>query len=109
MMQAKVLIGQEKHEAAIRYLTRAEKENNMDCDVYITKGIAYANLSRYEEAKKEFEKALAKAGKSGDDRIFWFASSDALAAYLSENQLSGYSILIKGSHSMRMEKTVQVL
>lgn len=58
---------------------------------------------------KEFEKALAKAGKSGDERIFWFASSDALAAYLSENQLSGYSILIKGSHSMRMEKTVQVL
>lgn len=58
---------------------------------------------------KEFEKALAQAGKSGDDRIFWFASSDALAAYLSENQLSGYSILIKGSHSMRMEKTVQVL
>ncbi len=58
---------------------------------------------------KEFEKALAQAGKSGDDRIFWFASSDALAAYLSENQVSGYSILIKGSHSMRMEKTVQVL
>lgn len=58
---------------------------------------------------KEFEKALAKAGKSGDERIFWFASSDALAAYLSENQLSGYSVLIKGSHSMRMEKTVQVL
>ena len=58
---------------------------------------------------KEFEKALAQAGKRGDDRIFWFASSDALAAYLSENQLSGYSILIKGSHSMRMEKTVQVL
>lgn len=58
---------------------------------------------------KEFEKALAKAGKSGDERIFWFASSDALAAYLSENQLNGYSILIKGSHSMRMEKTVQVL
>lgn len=58
---------------------------------------------------KEFEKALAQAGKSGDGRIFWFASSDALAAYLSENQLSGYSILIKGSHSMRMEKTVQVL
>lgn len=58
---------------------------------------------------KEFEKALAKAGKSGNERIFWFASSDALSAYLSENQLSGYSILIKGSHSMRMEKTVQVL
>ena len=58
---------------------------------------------------KEFEKALVKVGKSGDDRIFWFDSSDALVTYLSENQLSGYSILIKGSHSMRMEKTVQVL
>lgn len=77
MMQAKVLIGQEKHEAAIRYLTRAEKENNMDCDVYITKGIAYANLSRYEEAKKEFEKAL-KIEKNNGIALFHIGNIEIL-------------------------------
>ena len=58
---------------------------------------------------KEFEKALSKAGDKADARILWFGSSDSLVTYLTDNQLRGFTILIKGSHSMRMEKTVQVL
>ena len=54
----------------------------------------------------EFEKALKPVS---DARISWFASSDELVAYLAENKIDGYTILIKGSHSMRMEKTVPEL
>ena len=54
----------------------------------------------------EFEKALKSVS---DARISWFASSDELVAYLAENKIDGYTILIKGSHSMHMEKTVPEL
>jgi UDP-N-acetylmuramoyl-tripeptide--D-alanyl-D-alanine ligase len=35
-----------------------------------------------------------------------FASSDALAAYLQEHPLQGCTVLLKGSHSMHMEKLI---
>lgn len=38
-----------------------------------------------------------------------FADADSLAAYLLEHPISEATILIKGSHSMRMEKLLQVL
>lgn len=77
MMQAKALIGQEKYQEAIHYLIKAEKENNMDCNVYLTKGIAYANLSKYEEAKKEFEKVL-KIEKNNGTALFHIGNIEIL-------------------------------
>lgn len=38
-----------------------------------------------------------------------FATTEALIAYLREHPLAGYHILIKGSHGMALEKTVEVL
>ena len=38
-----------------------------------------------------------------------FASSDALAAYLQEHPLQGCTVLLKGSHSMHMEKIIGAL
>lgn len=59
---------------------------------------------------KEFGKSLEAIPEEViGRRIYWFASSDELAAHLSEIKLAGYTILIKGSRSMRMEKTVPEL
>ncbi|MDO4755187.1 MAG: UDP-N-acetylmuramoyl-tripeptide--D-alanyl-D-alanine ligase [Parabacteroides sp.] len=38
-----------------------------------------------------------------------FASTEELLQFLQENPLSGYTVLIKGSHSMALEKTVPYL
>ena len=38
-----------------------------------------------------------------------FADADALRAYLEENPVTGATILIKGSHSIQMEKLISVL
>ncbi|SDI36103.1 Flp pilus assembly protein TadD, contains TPR repeats [Pseudobutyrivibrio sp. 49] len=58
MIQAKSLLGAEKYEEALTYLDKAEKEENMDEELYLTRGIVLANLSRFDEAKAEFEKVL---------------------------------------------------
>lgn len=58
MVQAKALLGAEKYEEALSYLVKAEKEENMEEDLYLTRGIILANLGRFEEAKAEFEKVL---------------------------------------------------
>ena len=65
MIQAKALIGSEKYEGAISYLEKAESINKMDMDIYLYKGISYANLEKYTEAKVEFEKALKINKKEG--------------------------------------------
>ena len=58
MNQATALMGQEKYEAAITFLEKAEHEDRFNIDVYITKGVAYANLEQLDKARAEFEKAL---------------------------------------------------
>lgn len=65
MIQANALMGQEKYDKAIAYLEKAEKEDKMNLDIYLSKGIAYANLEKLPEAKKEFEKALKINKKEG--------------------------------------------
>lgn len=65
LTQGAVLAGQGKHEEAILYYNKAERENPMNIDVYISKGIAYANLDRLDEAKDQFEKALKVDRTSG--------------------------------------------
>ena len=65
MIQAKALIGSEKYEGALRYLEKAESIDKMNKDIYLYKGISYANLEKYEEAKVEFQKALKINKKEG--------------------------------------------
>lgn len=65
LTQGSVLAGQGKHEAALAYFDKAEKEDPMNIEVYLSKGIAYANLDDLNEAKHQFEKALKVNRKSG--------------------------------------------
>ena len=56
---------------------------------------------------EEFHKALEITGKP--DTIQWFLTSEDLAAWLKDHPLSGYTVLIKGSHSIQMEKVISSL
>ena len=56
---------------------------------------------------EEFHKALEITGKP--DTIRWFPTSEDLAAWLKDHPLSGYTVLIKGSHSIQMEKVISFL
>ena len=56
---------------------------------------------------EEFKKALDEAGTPSF--VKWFASSDDLAAALTETPVSGSLILVKGSNSMRMGKVIPTL
>ena len=55
LQQAKALMGLEQYENAIAYLRKAEQLNRFDIEVYTIMGIAYANLSDLDTAKKAFE------------------------------------------------------
>lgn len=65
LTQGRVLIGQGKYEQAIRYLEKAEDMDNMEKEIYLQKGLAYANLAKYEEAGKEYRKVLKIDKKEG--------------------------------------------
>ena len=56
---------------------------------------------------EEFRKALEEAGTPA--YVKWFATSDELAAALSERPLTGATVLVKGSNSMRMGKVLPTL
>ena len=55
----------------------------------------------------EFKKALEEAGTP--DSVKWFATSDDLAAALAERPLTGATVLVKGSNSIRMGKVLPTL
>lgn len=55
----------------------------------------------------EFGKALETLPHV--DNISWFASSQDLADWLSQQNISGATVLVKGSRGTRMEKTITVL
>ena len=65
LIQGSVLAGQGKHKEALGYYEKAEKDDPMNIEVYLSKGIAYANLDCLDDAKKQFEKALKVNRKSG--------------------------------------------
>ena len=59
---------------------------------------------------EEFQKAMESPSFAGTDRrISWFPTADALAEHLKANPVSDTVILIKGSHSISMEKVVPCL
>jgi UDP-N-acetylmuramoyl-tripeptide--D-alanyl-D-alanine ligase len=55
----------------------------------------------------EFKKALEEAGTP--DSVKWFATSDDLSAALAERPLTGATVLVKGSNSIRMGKVLPTL
>ena len=55
----------------------------------------------------EFRKALELTGTP--DYVKWFATSDDLAAALAEHPLTGATILVKGSNSLKMGKVLPTL
>jgi tetratricopeptide (TPR) repeat protein len=65
LTQGAVLAGQGKYEESLAYYGKAENEAPMEMEVYLSKGIAYANLDRLDEAKEQFEKALKVNRASG--------------------------------------------
>ena len=56
---------------------------------------------------EEFKKALDEVGTPG--YVKWFATSDDLAAALAERPLTGATVLVKGSNSIRMGKVLPTL
>ena len=73
---------------------------------------AAAEHKRIVERLKDTEAYLvgeefARAAKGTPHKTF--ATSEDLAKYLSENPLEGCTVLLKGSHSIRMEKVIDVL
>ena len=56
---------------------------------------------------EEFRKAVAEAGERPYVKLY--ATSDELAAALAERPLSGATVLVKGSHGIRMEKVIPTL
>ncbi len=73
LTQGAVLAGQGKHGEALAYYDKAERENPMNIDVYLSKGIAYAILNKLNEAKEQFEKAL-KVNRTSGLAYFHFGS-----------------------------------
>ena len=55
----------------------------------------------------EFKKSLAEAGTP--DYVKWFATADDLAAALAARPLTGATVLVKGSNSLRMGKVLPTL
>ena len=45
----------------------------------------------------------------GNNDVKCFASTTELADYLKANPIEGYTVLIKGSHSMALEKVLKLL
>jgi UDP-N-acetylmuramoyl-tripeptide--D-alanyl-D-alanine ligase len=59
---------------------------------------------------EEFQKAIASlTQKENITRVLWFRSSSELAEYLKSNKMKGYTILIKGSRGIAMEKIIPEL
>ncbi len=55
------------------------------------------------------EFAKCKSAYPASEKLLYFETSDELGSWLSENPLSGATVLIKGSRGSRMEKVIDVL
>ncbi|MBR2224921.1 MAG: UDP-N-acetylmuramoyl-tripeptide--D-alanyl-D-alanine ligase [Bacteroidales bacterium] len=82
-------------------------EDSVKEHVRIVEKLAGCGLTHACLVGEEFKKALAETGTPSF--VKWFATSDELAAALAERPLSGATVLVKGSNSIRMGKVVPTL
>ena len=84
-------------------------EDSLAEHVNVIRSVASRSLNQTYFVGKEFaaaSKTLTEPELSG---MQFFATSDELAQYLSQQQLTGATVLIKGSRGTRMEKVIPVL
>jgi UDP-N-acetylmuramoyl-tripeptide--D-alanyl-D-alanine ligase len=82
-------------------------EDSLAEHVTVIKKALETGLDRICFVGAEFGKALETLPHV--DNISWFASSQDLADWLSQQNISGATVLVKGSRGTRMEKTITVL
>ena len=82
-------------------------EDSVKEHVRILKKLDECGLTHACLVGEEFRKALEEAGTPAF--VKWFATSDDLAAALAERPLTGATVLVKGSNSMRMGKVIPTL
>jgi len=82
-------------------------EDSLQEHVGILKKLDACGLTHACLVGEEFRKALQEAGTPA--YVKWFATSDDLAAALAERPLTGATVLVKGSNSMRMGKVLPTL
>ena len=84
-------------------------DESLDEHVAVIKSACTRGLSMVCFVGKEFQKASAEVAPELLIVARFFATSDELAAHLASEQLSGATILIKGSRGIRMENVIPVL
>ena len=82
-------------------------EDSVQEHIGIVKKLDTCGLTHACLVGEEFRKALQEAGTPA--YVKWFATSDDLAAALAERPLTGATVLVKGSNSMRMGKVLPTL
>ncbi len=98
-----------EHKAALLGSMGELGKSSLEEHIAVLKKAAGYGFDRLYLVGDEFAKALAASGVdcSGSSGIRWFADSDSLAAGLSD--ISGYTVLVKGSRSARMENVIPSL
>ena len=82
-------------------------EDSVKEHVKILDKLAACGLTHACLVGEEFRKALDEAGTPAF--VKWFATSDDLASALAELPLTGATVLVKGSNSMKMGKVIPTL
>lgn len=82
-------------------------EESYDEHVTIIRKSLECGLNKICLVGNEFGKALDAFPET--DKVKWFTDSQTLADWLTEQNITGATVLIKGSRGTRMEKTIQSL
>jgi tetratricopeptide (TPR) repeat protein len=75
LSQAIVLASSNQLNEALVYFDKAEKEEPLNIEVYINRGVAFSNLERYKDAKEQFLKA--QKINNTDGRVYYHLGSIA--------------------------------
>ena len=84
-------------------------EDSLAEHVNVIRSVASRALNQTYFVGKEFTSASQTLAESELSGMQFFATSDELAEHLSQHQLSGATVLIKGSRGSRMEKVIPTL
>lgn len=84
-------------------------EDSLAEHVNVIRSVASRSLNQTYFVGKEFAAASQTLAESELSGMQFFATSDELAQHLSQRQLSGATVLIKGSRGTRMEKVIPTL